>query len=385
MKPARPTYDVTVALNYYTPYVSGVTSAARVIAEGFVRSGLRVQVIAGRHDSALPRREVINGVDVRRTAVLARFGKGIISPGFVPAVARAARRSRLLMMHMPMLESGAIAVAAGRVPIVGVYQCDVTLPPGLLNRVQMVALDLSHRVACRRAAAVVASSDDYARHSRLWPAIAPRETVIPPPAVVRERGRPAFRRGTGMHVGFLGRIVAEKGLEYLVEGFRALPDPDARLLIAGDYARVAGGSVIDSVRTAIGDDPRISVLGFIPDDALGEFYGSIDVFALPSVNPLEAYGLVQVEGMMCGVPALASDLPGVRQPVLQTGFGRIVPPRDSAAITAALTEMAATDFDAVGGADRARERYAEPVVIERFRQLYESIVTGPAQPTSPNP
>jgi glycosyltransferase involved in cell wall biosynthesis len=374
MKPAPQNYDVTVALNYYTPYVSGVTAAARVIAEGFVRAGLRVQVVAGRHDPALPEREVINGVDVVRTKVVARFGKGIISPGFVPAVARAARRSKLLMIHMPMLESGAICLAAGRVPVVGVYQCDVTLPPGLLNRVQMVALDLSHRIAFRRSAAVVVSSDDYARHSRLWRAIEPREEVIPPPAVVRTLGEPAYRDGPGMHVGFLGRIVTEKGLEYLVEGFRALKDPAARLLIAGDYAKVAGGSVIESVRRSIGDDPRISVLGFIPDEALGDFYRSIDVFALPSVNPLEAYGLVQVEGMMCGVPALASDLPGVRQPVLRTGFGRIVPPRDAAAITSALTEMATTRFDAVAGAEATVKLYSEPVVIKSFLRLCESIV-----------
>jgi len=378
MKPAPQTHDVTVALNYYTPYVSGVTAAARVIAEGLVRAGLRVQVVAGRHDPALPKREVINGVDVLRTKVVARFGKGIISPGFVPAVARAARRSKLLMIHMPMLESGAICLAAGRVPIVGVYQCDVTLPPGLVNRVQTWALDVSHRIAFRRSAAVVVSSDDYARHSRLWPSIEPREEVIPPPAVVRTLGQPTYRDGSGMHVGFLGRIVTEKGLEYLVEGFRALDDPDARLLIAGDYAKVAGGSVIESVRQSIGDDPRISVLGFVPDEALGDFYRSIDVFALPSVNPLEAYGLVQVEGMMVGVPALASDLPGVRQPVLRTGFGRIVPPRDAAAITAALTELAATQFDADAGARATAELYSEPVVLESFLRLCTSLMKAEA-------
>jgi len=378
MKPAPQTHDVTVALNYYTPYVSGVTAAARVIAEGLVRAGLRVQVVAGRHDPALPKQEVINGVDVLRTKVVARFGKGIISPGFVPAVARAARRSKLLMIHMPMLESGAICLAAGRVPIVGVYQCDVTLPPGLVNRVQTWALDVSHRIAFRRSAAVVVSSDDYARHSRLWPSIEPREEVIPPPAVVRTLGQPTYRDGSGMHVGFLGRIVTEKGLEYLVEGFRALDDPDARLLIAGDYAKVAGGSVIESVRQSIGDDPRISVLGFVPDEALGDFYRSIDVFALPSVNPLEAYGLVQVEGMMVGVPALASDLPGVRQPVLRTGFGRIVPPRDAAAITAALTELAATQFDADAGARATAELYSEPVVLESFLRLCTSLMKAEA-------
>jgi hypothetical protein len=71
--------------------------------------------------------------------------------------------------------------------------------------------------------------------------------------------RPAARAAElpetdGPHIGFLGRIVREKGLEHLVRAFRALPDPDARLLIGGDYSHVAGGSVISQVRTAMGDD-----------------------------------------------------------------------------------------------------------------------------------
>src|SRR3712207_8573266 len=42
--------------------------------------------------------------------------------------------------------------------------------------------------------------------------------AIPPPCVPCPGGVPRFRHGAGMHVGFLGRIVHEKGLEYLVDG-----------------------------------------------------------------------------------------------------------------------------------------------------------------------
>ena len=71
---AEPDYDLVVALNYYAPYVSGVTEAARVIAEGLAAAGLKVAVVAGRHDSGLPRRERLAGVQVVRTGVVARFG-----------------------------------------------------------------------------------------------------------------------------------------------------------------------------------------------------------------------------------------------------------------------------------------------------------------------
>ena len=166
-------------------------------------------------------------------------------------------------------------------------------------------------------------------------------------------GEPTYRETDGPHIGFLGRIVREKGLEHLVRGFRALPDPDARLLIGGDFTHVAGGSVIAQVRAAIDDDPRVRLLGFVPEERLGEFYASLDVFTLPSVNAFEAFGIVQAVAMLAGVPVLSSDIPGVRQPVMQTGFGTLVPPADQGAITRGLQELYTNPPDREVGADRA--------------------------------
>jgi glycosyltransferase involved in cell wall biosynthesis len=366
-------YDVVMALSYYSPYVSGLTEAARVVAEGLAAEGLRVLVVATRHDRSLPVREVIGGVDVRRTPVLARIGKGVISPSFPLVVARAARRAGVLNLHLPLLEAGPITLLAGRTPVVLTYQCDVAMSAGLLDRLQQLAMDRSVGLAMRRSAVVVPSSDDYAEHSRLAHAMAGKTHAIAPACLDRAGGRPAFRDGPGLHVGFVGRIVEEKGLEYLVDGFRQLQDPDARLLVAGDYAKVAGGSVVDRVRTAAGEDPRVRLLGFLPDEALADLYASIDVFALPSVNSFEAFGIVQVEAMMTGVPSLASDLPGVRIPVRRTGFGEIVPPRDPAAIHRALRQLQTSPPDRSAGATATRDWYGAERTVREYRELFAHV------------
>lgn len=366
-------YDVVVGLNYYAPYVSGVTEAARVTAEGLAARGWKVLVICGQHDSSTPRREHINGVDVLRTPVLARIGKGIISPGFVPALARWGRRARLVHLHAPMLEAGAAALAVGRkVPVVLTYQCDVSLPASTFNRFQTWALDRSHAVAMRRATSVCVTSEDYADSSRLAGLMQGKTAELAAPSLDRSGGRPTYRDGTGLHVGFLGRIVEEKGLEYLVEGFKQL-GPDARLIIGGDFAKVAGGSVVDRVRSAIGDDRRVRMLGFVPDEAVADFYASLDVFALPSVNSLEAFGIVQVEAMMVGVPVLASDLPGVRMPVRRTGFGRIATPRSPEDIARGLRELAETKLDRAEGAAAARALYLADNVVDEHERLFERL------------
>jgi glycosyltransferase involved in cell wall biosynthesis len=367
--------DLVIALTYYAPYVSGLTNMAKDIAEGLAARGRKVTVVTSRFDSSLPLREEINGVRVLRAPVVLRLGRGVVSPQFVRLARAAMRNATVGSLQLPMLEAGAIA-AGMPTPIVATYHCDVTLPPGLINRAQQLVVDASNRHAMRRSVAVAVTSEDYGQHSRMWPWIEPSMAVVAPPCLPPPPGEPSYRETEGLHVGFLGRIVREKGLEYLVRGFRALPDPDARLLIGGDFTHVAGGSVIDNVRAAIGDDQRIRLMGFVPEERLGDFYASLDVFTLPSVNAFEAFGIVQAVAMLAGVPVLSSDIPGVRQPVAQTGFGTLVPPADPAAITRALQELYTSPPDKKVGAERAHEAFSVSNVLDSYEVLLDKAASA---------
>lgn len=369
-------HDVVMALTYYAPYVSGLTEAARVVAEGLAAEGRRVLVVTTRHDASLPRRERLNGVDVVRTPVLTNLGKGVVSPAFPVTVAAAARRATVVNLHLPLLEAGPIALVSRGTPVVTTYHCDVSMTRSRVDRLQQALMDRTSAIAMRHSTVVVPSSDDYARHSRLARWMERSSHAIAPACLDRSGGSPTFRRGPGLHVGFVGRIVEEKGLEYLVEGFRRLADPDARLLIAGDHEKVAGGSVVEQVRRAVGKDPRIVLLGFLPDEALRDFYASLDVFALPSVNSFEAFGIVQVEAMMTGVPSLASNLPGVRIPVQRSGFGVVVPPRDPNAIHRALLELRDSPPDREAGAAATRKWYGPGTSVSEYARLFDSVAGG---------
>lgn len=337
MAPGVADQRVAIALSYYSPYVSGLTNTARDIAEGLAGRGWDVTVVTCRHDRRLARTEDLNGVRVIRTPVVASLGKGLISPAFAVTCAREIRRAGLGTLHLPMLEAGAVAGLVGhRTPLVAMYHCDVILEATPMGRATMAALDASARMALRRSDQVVVSSLDYFSSSRLGTSSPARLIAIPPPSHRRAGGRPTFRDGDGPHIGFLGRIVAEKGVPSLATAFRDVAGPEWRLLLGGDHVRVAGGSTVDAVRRAARDDARIRILGFVPDERLDDFYASLDLFVLPSVNPLEAFGIAQAEAILAGVPVVASDLPGVRQPILTTGFGLLVPPGDVSALGDAL-------------------------------------------------
>lgn len=365
--------DVVIVLTYYSPYVSGLTNVARDVAEGLAARGWRVCVVTSKHDPALPTHDERNGVRIVRAPVLARVGKGTIGVNLTRMALREMRRARVANLHLPLIEGGLLSRLAS-VPVVATYHCDVTLPPGAINDLQRRAIDRASSGALRRSAAAVVSSEDYARHSRMWPAIRPTMVAIPPPCPPRSAGRPTYRDGDGFHVGFLGRLVEEKGVEHLVDAFRALDDPDSRLLIGGDHLHVAGGSVVDRIRRHAGDDSRITLLGFVPDEQLDDFYASIDAFALPSVNAFEAFGIVQVVAMRAGVPALVSDLPGVRTVVGTTGFGEVVPPGDVPELTASLRRLRDDPPDAAAGRAAADEHYDVEAVLD----AYEAVLTKAA-------
>jgi glycosyltransferase involved in cell wall biosynthesis len=366
-------YDLTVALTYYEPYISGLTHTARCVAEGMVERGWRVAVVAAQHEPDLPRRESIAGVDVYRSPVLMRVNRGFVAPGYPALAGRLARRSRVLLLNLPMAEAALVAAARGRTPLVSMVHIDLYLPPGRFSRALMHVSNRASLAAIRRSAAVVAYSEDQAHASQLWPAMRARNfTPIAAPCLDRRHGRPRYRETGALHVGFLGRIVEEKGIQYLVRAFRRITDPRARLLVAGNYHSVAGGSNLADVQAEIAEDSRIRLLGELRGKEVDDFYASIDVFALPSVA--ESFGIVQAEAMMCGIPSVTTDLPGGRYPVASTGFGRVIPPRDPHALRRAILELAATTRQwRETKAREARERFSVASCLDTYEALFTSL------------
>lgn len=83
----------------------------------------------------------------------------------------------------------------------------------------------------------------------------------------------------GVTFAFVGWVRPYKGVEELVEAFRSLRPPDARLVIAGQPGSEAFAAGI--ARLAAGDDRVVTRFGFVPDDDLQLYLKAADVVALP--------------------------------------------------------------------------------------------------------
>ena len=98
-------------------------------------------------------------------------------------------------------------------------------------------------------------------------------------------------------------------------------------------------------------------VGVLNPRQMAAYYPNLDVLVLPSLNSTEAFGLVQIEAMMNNVPSIASNLPGVRQPVKMHNMGCIIPIGDSQQLTSDLIELLSHPENYRGNPAEIAERY----------------------------
>jgi glycosyltransferase involved in cell wall biosynthesis len=123
---------------------------------------------------------------------------------------------------------------------------------------------------------------------------------------------------------------------------------------------------------ALGD--RWTFLGILPPGELAAFYRRCDVTVLPSTNSTESFGIVQIESMSCGTPVVASDMPGVRQPVKLTGMGRVVPTANAQALAEGLNDVLAHPEHYQGDAQAVLERFSPERIAEQYEQMFTEIL-----------
>jgi len=166
---------------------------------------------------------------------------------------------------------------------------------------------------------------------------------------------------------YIGRFGRYKGLDYLVKAIALLPDNYFLVLIGDGPERMK----IESLVTDLKLENRVLRLDHVKYDVLPEYYRAADVFVLPSIDRGEAFGLVAVEAMACGVPVVTTELgTGTSFHNIDGVTGMVVQPRNEKALADAISEICETrdKFDA----ETIRKR-AEEFSVERFTENMQSL------------
>ncbi|OLT14216.1 hypothetical protein BJF78_19630 [Pseudonocardia sp. CNS-139] len=175
-------------------------------------------------------------------------------------------------------------------------------------------------------------------------------------------------------VGFVGRLVADKGVGALLDAFTEVAaEAPTRLLLVGDVddADPLPPDVLARVRA----DPRIVLTGVV-DPA--RYYPAMDVFVLPSRR--EGLPNVALEAAATGVPVVTTRATGCPDAVVEDVTGLLVDVDDADGLAEALRTLRADpDLRArMGAAGRAfvAEHFAEALVWERVEGCYRDLLAS---------
>jgi glycosyltransferase involved in cell wall biosynthesis len=191
-------------------------------------------------------------------------------------------------------------------------------------------------------------------------------------------------------VGFVARFASEKGVEYALRAVPLLKQelPNVKILFAGEYRRVIGEETywerLQPLLQAYADHWQFAgVLDPTDPGELASFYASCAVTILPSINMTESFGLVQVESMLSGTPVVASDLPGVRQPVRVTGMGQVVPIRDETALAEAIVDVVRRRQEYVRPRELISATYSTGRTAVAYERLFDRLLGRATRPIEP--
>lgn len=135
-------------------------------------------------------------------------------------------------------------------------------------------------------------------------------------------------------VGFIGRLVRDKGVVELARAWQSLRDefPGARLLLVGPDE--SHDPTPAEVETLLRGDARVHRTGGVPVLDMPRVYTALDLFVLPTYR--EGFGTVLVEAAAMGLPLVATRVTGCVDAVADGQTGVLVPPRDAEALARGL-------------------------------------------------
>lgn len=363
----------------YYPEISAAGVQCRAVAAA-LRGRAHFSVLTTAVAGSLPATDIVDEVIVHRVRidVRSRLSKASASIRLVRSMLRAARGCDVIHLHgfsRKNVAATALARLLGK-PVV------LTLHTAGQDEPQVV--QQSGRLAywAFTAPDLVLSVSPYLTERYLEADLAPDRVRLAPNGVDTTRFRPAdrderlaLRRALGwpetqpivLFVGFFSR---DKRPDLLFRAWRRLTSGTLRVRLVYVGATGAGyyeidASLVRQIRVDAAHVGRADDVMFVePTNQIEQYLRAADVFVLPSAR--EAHPLALIEAMACGLPAIATRLPGATDVLIQDGVnGRLFALDDEPALAEALRDVLTDQPAAWLMGARARETVKKQYDVQR--------------------
>jgi glycosyltransferase involved in cell wall biosynthesis len=203
-----------------------------------------------------------------------------------------------------------------------------------------------------------------------------RVSVIPQFGVDPEIYTPATREaGRGFIVGYVGRLVKEKGVDLLLDALAELEGTWRAYILGSGPAR----ETLQIQARDLGLADRVSFDAWIPSDQMPAYYRQLDVVVVPSrtrPNWKEQFGRVLVEAMASGVPVIGSDSGEIPHVIGDAGL--VFPEGQVDLLRGHLVRLLRTPDLCADLARRGRERvlarFTQAQVAAQTYQVYQAVL-----------
>jgi len=365
---------------FYAPVTGGIETVVLELTQGLGRLGVKVDVLCAGTERRTRHDRTEEGGTITRAGSLGTLLSTSISPALVTRARRMAAAYDVIHVHMPD-PMAALALWAARpaAKVVVHWHSDV-----IRQRIALRLYQPLQQWLLRRADAIIATSEPYARSS-LWLHPWKDKTVVIPIGISDHRGmsqpekvRRIRERFGGRDIVFsLGRMTYYKGFDVLMDAAASIPD-NCVIVVGG------GGELLEHYQTEAhrrGLAGRIHFVGRIPSHELASYFEAASMFCLPSTQRAEAYGVVLLEAMAMGKPVIATQIPGSAVPWVNQSevTGLNVPVGDAAALAEAVTRIGTDKSRAARFGEAARNRYEQclsaDTMVRSTKALYAELLS----------
>ncbi len=329
---------------FYYPYYGGIEDVARTIIDE-LKPYYEQQIICFNHEKGTIYN--INGADVLRIGTTLTLASQPISFKYIHLLQKTIDSYRPDFIHLhlpnPLIAGYLLALNLREAKIVTHWHADILGQKGfytLIKPFEQKILQKSYKI--------IATSEMYMNFSEPLNKYIDKTTILPNTVnehklhlyagEQEEIDRIKEKYNHKKIVFFVGRHVPYKGIEYLIESEPSITE-DCVILIAGT------GNMTAQLKEKAGNNPRIKFIGRLSNNELKYYLHAATVFAFPSHNRSEAFGVALAEALYCGLPAVSFNIEGSGALWVNKHnyTGLVVENRNAVKFGAAISKILASD------------------------------------------
>jgi glycosyltransferase involved in cell wall biosynthesis len=363
-----PSPSLVIASAYFAPQIGGLERYTLEMTKAAVRRGYEVSVItSGEARSTTV--DTIEGATIYRLPTQFKISNTPVNLNWYRELRQLLHEIQpdLVNVHSPVPFMADVAAFAARgIPVVVTYHAGSMKKRSLVSDWVVNLYELLILPRMLNKASLIICSSDFVRETFLKKFQHKSITITPGVDIETFTRREGER--TSNRVLFVGNFTnGWKGLNYLRDAVAMLPQ--VKLNVVGKGIHV--------------EWPRTEYHGELSGEKLVDMIHNSSLLALPSVAEPEAFGMVLVEAMACGIPVIGSRIGGIPKLISDQVDGLLVAPANAKELAAAIDKLVSNpklaDQYANKAYEKVRKQYTWQLKTDQYIDSLDEIIGRPAR------